>query len=314
MSGHYALDSRGLWFACKALCVLLLMASATRYGIALASEQLAQKDEALSAAAASIPEQPSMPKEESGPALRDVPVPDVAAGAYLVGDVESGKVLASRNADTSLPIASISKLLTALVVSDEIPGDATIGLTDGDRAQTEGTPGRLPTNATFRAADLLYPLLMESNNTVAFAFARSHSAFVEKMNQKAGELGMGSSTFVEPTGLSAKNVSSARDLFTLLRHLMTERRDLLSIARTAKHPIVSTKGRTYDVPNFNVFVSETSFLGGKTGYTEDANQTMASLFSIDGRTIAIVVLGTPDRKRDIDLLRRWIDDALDSRE
>lgn len=309
MRGHYSIDARGLWYACKVLCVLLLLISATRYGIVLAAERLTQGAGQTASAAEPTSTTVTVPQEEPTFVFETPPVPSIEAEAYLVADVDSGRVVASKNADTALPIASITKIVSALVASDEIPGDARITLSAPDRAQTEGTPGRLPANATFEARQLLYPLLMESNNTVAFALARSHSAFVEKMNERAAELGMLSTSFEEPSGLSARNVASARDLFTLLRHLVSSRDDILGISRTASYSLPSAK-RAYDIPNFNVFVSDAAFIGGKTGYTDDARQTMAALFSIGGRTIAIVVLGTSDRKRDIDRLREWVSDAL----
>ena len=309
MRDHVVLDSRGFWYACKALAMLLLMISATRYGIALAAERLSDDaPPAATVAAAAV----AAPEPQVTLQLREVPVPDVAAEAYVVADVSTGRVFASRNADTDLPIASISKLMTALVASDAIPTDSLITISAADRAQTEGTPGRLPSGTTYRAGDLLFPLLMESNNSVGFALARTHSRFVEKMNERAATLGM-TATFVEPTGLSAQNRASARDLFTLLRHLHGEHPELLAITRTAAHPIATAKGRRYDVPNFNVFVNDSAFQGGKTGYTDDANQTMAALFSINGRTIAIIVLGTPDRKADIAALREWVTRSLPDR-
>jgi serine-type D-Ala-D-Ala endopeptidase (penicillin-binding protein 7) len=121
---------------------------------------------------------------------------------------------------------------------------------------------------------------------------------------------MQSTRFVEPSGLSPENRASARDLLLLMRHLALARTDILRLTDTPAHTIVSSKGRKIEVPNFNVFVAEPSFEGGKTGYTDDANQTMAALFEHDGGRYVIIVLGTKNRKADVEALRAWLNDAI----
>jgi D-alanyl-D-alanine endopeptidase (penicillin-binding protein 7) len=303
MGGHYSIDARGFWYACKVLCVCLVLVTATKYGIVRASERIANEAASDAAAAAANTEVPKPALRE----YRDVPLPSIAAEAYLIAEIEDA-VIASRNADTPLPIASITKLVTALVARD-IPPESLITITADDRSRTEGTPGRLPAGTTYRAGDLLYPLLMESNNSAAFALARSHTGFIERMNQEASTLGMRSTTFVEPSGLSPENRASARDLLMLVRHLMGERDDLMDITATPSRSITSAKGRRFDVPNFNVFISDPAFLGGKTGYTDDASQTMAAVFEHGERQYGIIVLGTKDRKKDIEALRHWLEAA-----
>jgi D-alanyl-D-alanine carboxypeptidase len=170
MRAHYSIDAHALWYACKLICLFLVMAAATKYGVVRASERVAQE------AAAGAAQPAHMLVQNQTSRYRDVPLPQIGAEAYLVAEL-TGAVIAGRNADTPLPIASITKLVSGLVAS-EVPADALITITQGDRAHSEGTPGRLPAGTTYRAEDLMYPLLMESNNSVAFAFARAHTRFM----------------------------------------------------------------------------------------------------------------------------------------
>ncbi len=304
MRGHYSVDVRGFWYALRLLTLVICFVIAAKYGIALAGER---KSELTAAVAV-----PSMHTETASPTQSPPPLPHVGADAYIVAELGAGRILGSQNADTAFPIASITKLMTALIALETIPADSAITITADDRARSEGTPGRLPAQTTYRAGDLMYPLLMESNNAVGFALERANTGLIARMNERAAELGMLSTVFSEPTGLSAENRSSARDLLLLARHIDATHPEALEITRLEKHAIVSTRGKSIDVPNFNVFSKDPTFRGGKTGYTDDANQTMVALFEVSGKTFAIIVLGSKDRKADIEILRHWLSGALAS--
>lgn len=240
-------------------------------------------------------------------------LPRMSAKAYLVADLESGEIIAASNADSKLPIASITKLMTAIVSNETIRYDATIKVTP-EALATYGDSGGLVLGEKINATDMLYPLLMESSNDAAEALARSYgrTAFITQMNKKAAALGMTTSTFDDPSGISANNQASAYDLFSLARYLYEKKQFLLSITRTATRKL-TTDATTHALRNFNVFSGDSAFLGGKTGFTTAAQETMVALFSVDttsgNRPIAIIVLGSKDRARDTSSLLTWTREA-----
>ncbi len=244
-----------------------------------------------------------------------VRIPKISAKAFLVADVRSGTVYVERNADTVFPIASLTKLLTALVANETIHYNRVLSISRDDRAQTEGTPGFLAVGDSFEAEELIYPLLMESNNTVAYTLARYFGAdnFMRWMNDKTKSIGMWHTAFEDPSGISENNVSTASDLFLLMRYIHDSQSFILNVSREPERKIHSIDGRSYTIRNLNVFSGNPQFVGGKTGYTDAARQTMTALFDVSvgnaTTTLAIVVLGSSDRKKDVERLLSWFKSA-----
>ena len=140
----------------------------------------------------------------------------------LVVDQETHEVLLSKNDSAVLPIASITKLMTALLINDaHLPMDEMISITQDDVDTEKGSSSRLQVGASLARGELLHLALMASENRAAHALGRTYPGglhhFVELMNQKAKDIGMTDTRFVEPTGLSSKNQSSAKDLVTLVQ-------------------------------------------------------------------------------------------------
>jgi lipoprotein-anchoring transpeptidase ErfK/SrfK len=248
-------------------------------------------------------------------AVSDVKLPKVSAKAFLIADIHSGTVYAEHNADQALPIASISKLLTALVANETIHYDRTLTVTKDDRKQTEGTPGSIAPGDTFTVGELFYPLLMESNNSAAYSLARYNGMdnFVGWMNDKAKAIGMENTHMEDPSGLSPENKASANDLFKLTRYIAQNQSFILNLSREPQKTMKAENGRTYTFGNFNVFTGNPQFLGGKVGYTDEARETMTTVWELPienaTATISIVVLGSEDRKKDIDALLKWFKKA-----
>ena len=248
------------------------------------------------------------------------PPPKVGAAAYIVADIRTGSVYAEKDADTKRPIASISKLLTALVANETIHYDKLLTITPDDRAETLGTPGSLPAGATFTVGDLLHPLLMESNNSIAYTFARYHGShsFMQWVNAKARAIGMLDTRLEDPSGISANNLSTASDLFKLTRYIYQSQSFILNISRQTEKTIISDTGSEYSLANFNHFAGQRMFLGGKTGYTNEAGETMTTIFEVPTEagtsTVAVVVLDTKDRKADIERLVAWFKKAARPRQ
>jgi D-alanyl-D-alanine endopeptidase (penicillin-binding protein 7) len=244
--------------------------------------------------------------------------PGLRSAAALVLDETHSSVLYARNADVAMPIASISKLLTTLTVADaKQPMDEVIEITDEDRAIGRGAFSRLAVGTRLTRGDLFHLALMASENRAAHALARNYPgglpAFMHAMNAKAKELGMTSSRFVEPTGLSSDNVASPEDLSKL-------------VMAAAKNPII----REYSTdPGYEVRIGRRmigfhntdslvrnpawDIVVQKTGYIEEAGRCLVMQTVIDGRTIVIVLLnsfGTKTRVADATRIRKWLQAKL----
>ncbi len=233
--------------------------------------------------------------------------PKVGASAYLIGDLNTGEVILSKNQDKKFPIASISKLMTALVASlITTPNDITqISKT---ALATKGTNGQLKLGEKIKTLDLLYPLLLESSNDAAEALAErfSRNSFIEKMNQEANILKMSETMYEDPSGLSPKNQSTVSDLFRLTGYLNKEKPEIFSITTRRSY---SNKKHSWS--NISQFVGKDEYLGGKSGYTDPAKQTIVSLFNLplskEGyRPIAIMLLQSKDREKDVENILKYL--------
>jgi poly-gamma-glutamate synthesis protein (capsule biosynthesis protein) len=233
--------------------------------------------------------------------------PKVSAVAYLVGDLNTGEVILAKNQDQKFPIASITKLMTALVTEEiNAPGDTTtIGKT---ALATEGQNGELKLGEKIKIADLIYPLLLESSNDAAEALALyfGRDSFIAKMNQEAEKLKMSGTSYEDPSGLSPNNQSTVSDIFKLAGYLMQQQPDLLKITTQRSY---SNKKQSWS--NISQFLNEDGYFGGKSGYTDEAKQTVVSLFSLPlgesgYRPIAITLLQSSDRRKDVEDILKYL--------
>lgn len=237
--------------------------------------------------------------------------PEIHADEYLVADLKNGAVLAEKNSKQAIPIASLTKLMTALVGAEYINLDK--DLTVPGAAKVFTSKARLIEGAKYRAYDLLFPLLMESSNEAAetLAAALGREKFIQLMNEKAAALGMKNTKFTDPSGSDEGNISSPEDLAALARYLLVNRSFILKIS--AGQVDNSAYGQTVfkDLGNFNVFNGQKDFLGGKVGETRVARQTILSIFEIhrDGqaRPVVVIVLGSDDRVQDATALKKFLE-------
>lgn len=234
--------------------------------------------------------------------ISSAPEPTTSARAYLVADLETGQIITSNARKVSLPIASITKMMTALVAYTQIPPDTEV--TVSKRAlETEGWRGNLTAGETLKVHDLLYPLLLESSNDAAEVIAESigRDAFMNEMNRKARQIGMKNTFFDDPSGLSADNTATAEDLFTLLKHIQNNYPQILDITLADEH-----EDSGHEWHNLNRMKSaEVTFTGGKTGYTSAAKRTGLAVFTLplsggEERKMGVVILGSDNREGDID--------------
>lgn len=210
-------------------------------------------------------------------------------------DLETSTVLFAKNEDVVRPIASISKLMTALVVVDaNQPMDQMLEITEDDVDKLKHTTSRLRVGTELTRGDMLHLALMSSENRAAHALGRNYPggilAFVRAMNEKARSLGMTSTYFIEPTGLSSQNVSSPRDLARLLR--AAAQRPLIHRYSTDDEYEVDVANRTQVFRNTNLLVRKPDWdiKVSKTGFINEAGECLVMMTRINGRDVAIVLL------------------------
>ncbi|MBI4094934.1 MAG: D-alanyl-D-alanine carboxypeptidase [Candidatus Liptonbacteria bacterium] len=233
--------------------------------------------------------------------------PALEASSYVVADLATEELYASRASGARWPIASITKLMTAVIAADRIQSEAPIALTASDFSPESSASGLL-IGDEYRARDLLKLALVASRNEAALALARQYGreAFVSEMNARAKEWGMSDTSFQEPTGLSAANQSTARDLVTLARKIFEEYPALFSVTRNPTVVVTELHTNTLrSISNSNAFSGELRFLGGKTGYTDEATGNLLTVFSWRGRPFVVAALGTLDRFGDTEKLFDW---------
>ena len=236
--------------------------------------------------------------------------PKISARNYLAADLSNNFVFAENNSRDIVPVASITKLITALVASEYINLDKSITIKQSMLATT--SLPRLKVGEKVPAIDLLYPLLLESSNEAAKAFAQTlgERYFVSLMNKKAKALGMLHATFTDPAGSDAGNTASAQDLFQLAKYLRNNRSFVLKL--TTGELSRAAYGAPYfkGLENFNLFASDPKFLGGKIGKTTAAGETMVALFDATyenkTRPLLIVVLGSDNVERDVLTIRNYV--------
>lgn len=235
----------------------------------------------------------------------NIPKPYITAESYLVANLATGEKYIDFNSNKVFPIASVSKLYTALVVHHlfDLEKDIVINQHSLD---AYGDAGHLVLEEKFKPDELLHVLLLESSNDAAVAFADSfgYADFMEQMNAFAQEIGMHNTRFKDSSGLSPNNVSSASDLFTLARYLYTSEKGILDISKKYQIDIATTTDHGFHhLKNINPFSMRNDFIGGKTGRTEQAREAMVSLFNqeIEGTVypIAIIVLRSDYGEREI---------------
>ncbi len=232
----------------------------------------------------------------------------------LVIDQDTNEVLFSKNPDAVLPIASITKLMTGLVVSEaRLPLDEILTVTQEDIDTEKGSRSRLSVGTHLTRGEMLHLALMSSENRAANALGRHFPgglpAFVAAMNRKAAALGMTGTHYAEPTGLSSKNQSSAQDLALLVREAY--RVPLLRELSTSHETQVAVGRRMMAFHNTNRLVSSPQWDIGlqKTGYIAEAGRCMVMQAHMAGRKLIMVLLdstGKYSRLGDAERIRRWL--------
>ncbi|SAK87928.1 murein-DD-endopeptidase [Caballeronia calidae] len=247
-------------------------------------------------------------------AKRVIAKPVVQARAAIAVDLTSGRTLYSKHADERMPVASLTKLLTAMVVLDSkrsLLKPARI--TDADVDRLKWSRSRLPVGSLLLRRTMLHIALMSSENRAAFALSRDYpggrAGFVRAMNHTAKRLHMKRSHFVDPTGLSPRNVSTARDLTKLAR--AAYRYPTIREYATSHHKLVLGGAGPLMYRNTDPLVYDAAWRVGlqKTGFTNEAGHCLIVVASVHGRPTLFVILGAPGvhgHFQDAANLRSWL--------
>ncbi|MBX3618387.1 MAG: D-alanyl-D-alanine endopeptidase [Rhizobacter sp.] len=236
----------------------------------------------------------------------------------LVMDQDTNEVLFSKNSGAVLPIASLTKLMTALVVTEaKLPLDEVLTITQDDVDTEKWSSSRLKVGTQLTRGEMLHLALMSSENRAAHALGRFYpgglDAFVAAMNRKAGELGMSDTRYVEPTGLSSHNQSSARDLATLvkaahhyalIRELSTSPEYEVAVGRRQLQ--FHTTNRLVLSPRWDIGLQ-------KTGYISEAGRCLVMQAKLAGRQLIMVFLdsaGKYSRIGDAERVRKWVNEHI----
>jgi D-alanyl-D-alanine carboxypeptidase len=235
----------------------------------------------------------------------------VDAAGYLVADLQTGEILAGKKAQTARPIASLTKLMTAVVARETVGDNTTIDITPS-AAATYGSAGGLSAGESYTLSTLYYPLLLSSSNDAAAAIAEhtNRQRFLSLMNRKALAIGMRRAHFVDPSGLSAGNVASPQGVLALSQYIYKQHPFIFSITESAQRTAPNRLEADSAVfVNNHPLHSLPEFAGGKNGYTDEAQHTLLSVFRItkqqDERPVTIIVLGSDEQVTDTRKLLRW---------
>lgn len=237
--------------------------------------------------------------------------PSLQTDAYLVADLETGQILLRKNHTRIYPIASVTKLITAIVAQETLPQNANTVISEKTLA-TEGWRGQFEVGQKISIGELLYPLLLVSSNDAGEAIARfkGRDNFIEDMNETARAIGLTKTKFEDPTGLSDGNVSTAEELLILLKHMYENEQDILEMSREDYY---SAEKQVWE--NKNKLAHEETFMGGKTGFTNAAKQTSAGVYEITlvgdvTRPIGIVMLHSSNREVEIRKIIEYLENYL----
>ncbi|GAB5604565.1 D-alanyl-D-alanine endopeptidase [Sideroxyarcus sp. TK5] len=243
-------------------------------------------------------------------------LPKLGSAIAMIYDEQTGQPVYSKNVNSVVPIASITKLMTAMVILDaKLPLDEPITITREDRDRLKGTKSRLKQGMTLSRGDLLTLALMASENRAASALARTYPGgmpvLVAMMNAKARELGMEDSSFQDPTGLTSENVSTAQDLVKMV--LAAQNYEPIQRASTQSRHVVKVNARqSLHFVNTNPLVRNRNWDVGlsKTGYISEAGRCLVMQAKFSERPTVIVLLdswGKNTRVGDANRIKSWME-------
>ena len=262
-----------------------------------------------------------------------LPFPDISAESFFIGDVNSGALWHEKEPDSTHPIASLTKIVTALLFLENVPHDEWYRVSK-EAKNTTPKLSLIPEGMFVSAPDIMKLMMTESDNDIAQVAAEKigrainferqsdldyNSALrvaVSAMNARAYELGLTNTNFVNPIGLDdALQYSSARDLFRLMRYVFENH---MAVWHSSRRYRASVSYKNLDGKIFEISITNTNpliqdyprIIGSKTGLTDEAGQALAFLYRLkDGRAIGVVLLKSKDRFGDGEKIIQWLDNS-----
>ena len=240
--------------------------------------------------------------------------PKVSAKSYIVADLNSGFVFANKNHNEKLPLASLTKLMTAIVVAENIDLRRIIQV-EPEMLKAYGDTDNIEVGKRFGVVELFYPLLIESSNDAAEVLSGflGREKTIELMNKKAQNILMSDTRFIDPHGYEAGNISTAQDLFQLAKYITEARILLWNITKGEKE--TTFKQIEFDIEEFwnkNIFTEDENLIGGKTGFIEQSKNNAIFVFKFlageQVKNVAIILMGSDDDKRDTQIIYKWLKD------
>ena len=225
------------------------------------------------------------------------PFPEVSAQSYLVADLDSGLIMAKKNEMKKLPMTSLAKLMTAVIISENVDTSSSIMVRESMLDDYGSTLGLDP-GKRFGIIELMYPMLIESSNDAAQVLAAyfGRPRTLEMMNEKAKAIFMPNTVFADASGFDPNNISTAKDLFYLTRYIVNNRPLIFDITK-GKKVSWSGSGSSWVLNNKNIFFENPDFIGGKTGHISSSGYHGLFVFQLSDsngltRRIAIILLGS----------------------
>lgn len=219
-----------------------------------------------------------------------------SAKAVLIKILNNNSNLFELNSEKRWPIASLTKLMTSVIAIEKIGLEKEIIMSE-KAVSTEGVAGDFRVGEAYKISDLIKAMLISSSNDAAMAVIENfgEKEFIDEMQKKAKELKMFQTSYLEPTGLSFINQSTADDLVKLINYIYQNHFELLEISRQKKVEVKELKSKIIkEILNVNKFAGQPDFIGGKTGYIEEAGKNLIAIFEFDGKKILSIVLGADD--------------------
>lgn len=257
--------------------------------------------------------------QSASAAYSRMPAPRLQSAIAMIYDEQDQRPIYSKNVENVVPIASITKLMTAMVVLDaKLPMDELISISAEDRDHLKGTRSRMRNGMTLTRDELIKLALMASENRAAAALARTYPGgtpvMLAMMNAKARELGMNSTHFFDPTGLTSTNVSTAQDLVKMVMAAQGYP-DIQRCTTTGSHIVQVDERRTLHFSNTNPLVRNSQWEIGisKTGYISEAGRCLVMQAKITNRPVVIVLLdswGKRTRVGDAVRIKHWMETAV----
>lgn len=233
---------------------------------------------------------------------------EITAESYLAINLSDNSVVFKKNIDQLYPIASITKLMTAVIAFENIDINQTITLTE-KMLEPLGYSPSLFLGLDVSAKNLLRASLIQSTNDASesLTYFLEKGKFLALMNQKAKKLNMVNTFFYDSHGLNPSNRSTAPDIAKLLTYIYENHPEILNISKDDNFWLSNQAGRLLKFKNVNNFYQIPEFIGGKTGYLPEAKQTLASLFNLNEDPIAIILLYSKNRQTDILKILNWFE-------